>query len=195
MSISAGDTNAGGTNVVSITGVTTIATITGSAGVDQITLGTDAIAATVTGGLGADVLTLTTSTAIKVVVGAGESVMAAAATALTGDSVVTFTSTADTLSFGGPAGATANFATATLANAAVADFNALIALVNTAADTALTATVKYAVITVGTITTFATNNGLKYVIYDTNGDGDYTEGTDAIVQIGAVTIAATDIVA
>jgi hypothetical protein len=99
------------------------------------------------------------------------------------------------LSFGGPAGATANFATATLANAAVADFNALIALVNTAADTALTATVKYAVITVGTITTFATNNGLKYVIYDTNGDGDYTEGTDAIVQIGAVTIAATDIVA
>ena len=66
---------------------------------------------------------------------------------------------------------------------------------NTAADTALTATVKYALITVGTMVTYTADNGKKFLVYDTDGDGNYTEGTDAVVLLGAVTVAAADIVA
>lgn len=53
-----GDTNALGTNVVSSTGANGLTTIIGSAGIDQITLGTSAPATTITGGSGADTFTI-----------------------------------------------------------------------------------------------------------------------------------------
>jgi Ca2+-binding RTX toxin-like protein len=53
-----GDTNASGTNVVSSTGANGLTTITGSAGVDQITLGTATPATTITGGTGADIFAI-----------------------------------------------------------------------------------------------------------------------------------------
>ena len=49
-----GDTSATGINVVSMTGATGISTITGSAGVDQFTIGATSTTATITGGAGLD---------------------------------------------------------------------------------------------------------------------------------------------
>jgi hypothetical protein len=191
-----GDTNTTGANVISITGATPITTIKGGAGVETITLGAAAVAATVTPGGGRDVIALTTALAAKVVIGTGDSIMASTATTNTFvDTIAGFTTTTDTISFGGPAGAVGNFAAATTANGATANFAASLAKVDAAADTALTATIKYAAITVGTETTYTTDNGKTYLIYDTDGDGDYTAGTDAIVLLAAATtFAATDIV-
>jgi len=53
-----GDTDATGTNVVSSTGATGIATIRGGAGIEQFTFGASATAATVNGGAGVDTYTL-----------------------------------------------------------------------------------------------------------------------------------------
>jgi hypothetical protein len=53
-----GDTNATGTNVVSSTGASGIATVRGGAGIEQFTFGASATAATVNGGAGVDTYTL-----------------------------------------------------------------------------------------------------------------------------------------
>ena len=125
-----GDTDATSNNVISVTGVTTISTITGSAGIDAITIGAAAVANTITGGLGVDVLTLGADLASTIVVGALDT----GTTYAGADKITGFTTTVDKLSLGA-AGVTANYSTANGA--------ANVAAAITAANAAMDGTVKY----------------------------------------------------
>jgi hypothetical protein len=178
-----GDTNTGGSNVISITGITAITTITGSAGIDTITIGAAAVANTITGGLGVDVLSLGATLASTVVVGTLDT----GATYATADKITGFTTTVDKLSLGaaGVAGAGGNFATANGA----ADFAAAV----TAANTALDSTVKYYLAT-AIVADLGGGAGLESLLFidaDLNGTFD-----DVIVLTGiAGVVVVGDIIA
>jgi Ca2+-binding RTX toxin-like protein len=175
-----GDTDATANNVISVTGVTTISTITGSAGIDTITIGAAAVANTITGGLGVDVLSLGATLASTIVVGTLDT----GATYATADKITGFSTTVDKLSLGA-AGVTANFATA---NGAADEATAL-----AAANTAMNGTVKYYL-----ATAIAANLGggagaesLLYIDADMDGTLD-----DLIVLVGtAGVVVAGDIIA
>jgi hypothetical protein len=175
-----GDTNTTGNNIISVTGVTTIATITGSAGVDTITLGTAAIAATVNGGLGADNYALTTATAATVVIGTLDTGASYAAA----DKIAGFTTGTDKLSLG-VAGVTANFATA---NGAADEAAAI-----TAANTALNSTVKYYLATAIAADLGGGPGAESLLFIDADMDGTYDD-IIALVGIAGVVVAA-DIIA
>jgi Ca2+-binding RTX toxin-like protein len=175
-----GDTNINGSNVISITGVTGITTITGSAGIDTITIGAAAVANTITGGLGVDVLLLGATLASTVVVGTLDT----GDTYATADKITGFTTVVDKLKLG-VAGVTANFATANGA----ADFAAAV----TAANTAMDSTVKYYLAT-AIVADLGGGAGLESLLFidaDMNGTLD-----DVIVLVGiAGVVVAGDIIA
>jgi Ca2+-binding RTX toxin-like protein len=110
-----GDTDATGINIISNTGINSISTIIGSAGVDQITLGTAAPATTVTGGVGADTLSVATTNGVTIsdvdgitVTVSGSTVSALATTGALVGTVINGGTGVDTITL---AGAVSNVAT------------------------------------------------------------------------------------
>jgi len=175
-----GDTDATSNNVISVSGVTTISTITGSAGIDAITHGANAIAATLKGGLGVDTYTLGATLAATVVIGTLDT----GASVATADVITGFNTTVDKLSLG-VAGTAGNFATANGA----ADEAAAIA----AANTAMNGTVKYYLATaiVADLGAGANASSLLYIDADMDGTLD-----DVIQVVGtAGVVVAADIIA
>jgi len=175
-----GDTDATSNNVISVVGVTTISTITGSAGIDAITHGAAAIAATLKGGLGVDTYTLGATLAATVLIGTLDT----GATVATADVITGFNTTVDKLSLG-VAGTAGNFATA---NGAANEAAAI-----TAANTAMDGTVKYYLATaiVADLGSGANATSLLYIDADMDGTLD-----DVIVVVGvAGVVVAADIIA
>jgi len=188
------DTNTNGNNIISITGITGVNVVKGGAGQETITYGTAAIAGTVTPGGGKDILDLNTSTAIAVKIGALDSLSNGITQAAT-DTLANFTSTTDTISFGGPAGVAANYGEATTANGGTANLAASIAKIKAAADIILNSVKLYALVKVGIESTYTADNGKEYLIYDADANGTYDYASDPVVLIAAsTTFIAADIV-
>ena len=175
-----GDTNTTGTNVVSITGVTGITSITGSAGIDQIALGADAVATIVTGGLGVDTYNLGNALGATVVIASVDT----GATYATADKITGFTTGDDILKLG-VAGTVANFATA---NGAATEAAAIIA-----ANTALNGVVKYYLATAIVANLGGGANLESLLFIDADMDGTYDDMI-ALVGIAGVVVS-TDIIA
>jgi hypothetical protein len=171
-----GDTNATSANVISVTGITTIAAITGSVGVDTITLGAAAIAATVTGGLGADIIALTTANAATVVVATADT----GATYANADKITGFTTLTDKLSLG-VAATNLNFATAN----AAADFAAAV----TAANNAMDNTIKYYLATAIGADLGGGAGAESLLFIDTDLDGTFNTVIALVGTAGVVVVA------
>ena len=199
-----GDTNASGTNVISSTGADGITTITGSAGIDQITLGALAPATTVTGGAGADTITLASSVANVATITGGTGIdninlgaahtggvkvsLAGVTAAANADTVTNFTHAVDTVQLNG---GTVPVIAQTVAGIVGALDTPNTVIFDTAAHLGALG------VSIGNQSAYV--NDVNYAIASDTGviyfdaDGDWTAGSVQIGTIGVVTgLTATD---